>query len=72
MKTTDNADHPTSIDQRESSRNLNFTMDIPKGKFRKALLFWNQNKELVLIYQWTIFNFKTELPKGNKVSGTAR
>lgn len=35
MKTTDNADHPTSIDQRESSRNLNFTMDIPKGKFRK-------------------------------------
>lgn len=63
-------DHPTSTDLIESPRNL-FTMDIPKGKFRRILFSWNQMEELVSIYQWTIFSFKTELPKGKNVSGTA-
>lgn len=48
-ETTDNVEGktetPTSKDQSESPRNFNFTTDIPKGKFRKVLLFWNQNEE---------------------------
>lgn len=58
--------------QQTSPRNFNLTTDIPKGKFRKILLLWNQNEELVLIHHLAIINFRTGTAKGNKVRSTAK